>query len=66
MYDNDFGVGTAGDWLLDPSIGGAWTSGLRLAEYMIGEKHNNNIGLPPNGSFVASRAAHEAGIGSVK
>lgn len=68
LYDADFGVGSAGDWLLDPSIGGAWTSGMRLAEWMVNENQHKtiSIGLPPNGAFEASRAAFEAGIGSVR
>ena len=67
LFDADFGVGACGDWLLDSSIGGAWTSGVRLAEYMMNDKYNSlNAGLPPHGEFSASRAAHQAGIGSIR
>jgi len=34
LYDAQFGVGACGDWLLEPSIAGAWTSGLRLADHL--------------------------------
>ena len=67
LFDSDFGVGACGDWLLDSSIAGAWTSGVRLAEYMMDDTRNSlNVGLPPNGEFSASRAAHQAGIGSIR
>ena len=67
LFDSDFGVGACGDWLLDSSIGGAWTSGVRLAEYMMDDKHSSlSAGLPPHGEFTASRAAHQAGIGSIR
>ena len=67
LFDADFGVGASGDWLLDSSIGGAWTSGVRLAEYMMDDNRNTvNAGLPPHGEFSASRAAHQDGIGSIR
>lgn len=67
LFDSDFGVGACGDWLLDSSIGGAWTSGVRLAEYMMDDNRNTvNAGLPPHGEFSASRAAHQDGIGSIR
>ena len=71
LYDPENGVGAAGDWLLDPSIGGAWESGRRLAEWIIAEAESNDkgersIGLPPNGAFRVSEATAEAGIGNVK
>lgn len=67
LFDSDFGVGACGDWLLDSSIGGAWTSGVRLAEYMMDDKLSSlSAGLPPHGEFSASRRAHQAGIGSIR
>jgi predicted NAD/FAD-dependent oxidoreductase len=69
LFDSDFGVGACGDWLLDPSIGGAWTSGLNLADFMIQQdemRKSHNVGLPPNGGFQASEAALAAGIGNVR
>jgi len=68
LYDADFGVGSCGDWLLDPSVGGAWTSGMRLAEWMLTEDQHKaqSVGLPPNGSFEASRTVHQAAIGNIR
>jgi hypothetical protein len=34
IYDSQFQVGVCGDWLLEPSIAGAWTSGRRLARHL--------------------------------
>lgn len=75
LYDGKFGVGVCGDWLLDPSIAGAWDSGRRLAEYMIqtsssSSSHHSttNPKKPPlvgvKGSFHASEGSAKAGIGS--
>ncbi len=53
VYDATYGVGAAGDWVLDPSIAGAWESGRRLADWML--KHHEesdkkkgdwSVGLP--------------------
>jgi hypothetical protein len=35
LYDAEHGVGACGDWLLDPSIAGAWESGRRLANWIL-------------------------------
>jgi len=77
LYDAEYGAGTCGDWLLDPSVAGAWESGRRLAEWMVqgdagkgsnGKKEGQSlsVGLPPKGSFVPSRAASESGIGTIR
>lgn len=74
LYDNKYGVGACGDWLLDSSIQGAWESGRRLAEHMIEtqktrptDSHTSSIGLPPDGGvFVASSKALKDGIASLK
>lgn len=72
VFDSRFGVGAAGDWILDPSIAGAWESGRRLADWMLSQR-GRSVGLPirdapfsdKTGRFVASRAALEAGFGSI-
>ena len=56
VYDAEYGVGVCGDWLLEPSIAGAWESGRRLAQHMIHkqqvlqqgkeEKASLSVGLP--------------------
>ena len=67
MYDADNAVGVCGDWLLDPSIAGAWESGRRLANWM-GEKESaGSVGLPSlGGEFKMSRATAGSGIGTIK
>jgi predicted NAD/FAD-dependent oxidoreductase len=42
VYDATHGVGVCGDWLLQPSIEGAWESGRRLAEWMAKELREDN------------------------
>ncbi len=69
IYDDKFNVGVCGDWLLDPSIEGAWESGYRLAKWMDESfdmsKEKRTVGLPPGGgSFVKAQSSKEAGIGS--
>jgi hypothetical protein len=34
IYDSQLQVGVCGDWLLEPSIAGAWTSGRQLARHL--------------------------------
>ncbi|KAL7528617.1 hypothetical protein ACHAXR_002537 [Thalassiosira sp. AJA248-18] len=81
VYDATYGVGACGDWILHPSIAGAWESGRRLASWMIttsnqgGEDSSSNgsmsVGLPDrsskesNGKFVPSRIALGSGIGTI-
>ena len=62
LYDANFRVGACGDWLLDPSIAGAWESGRQLAEHM-NTSVDRNIGL--EGKFVVSKGVDTAGIGSL-
>jgi len=73
MYDGEHGVGVCGDWLLDPSIAGAWESGRRLANWMSssleedGKSNASSVGLPSlGGEFKQSRAASGSGIGNVR
>lgn len=70
VYDSQHGVGAAGDWILDPSIAGAWESGRRLAGWIV--DGDGSIGLPDlsaandaSGKFVPSRAALSSGIGTI-
>jgi len=66
IYDAEHGVGVCGDWLLDPSIGGAWESGRRLSSWISQSGDVQSSGLPPDGSFSASRAAADSSIGNVR
>lgn len=42
IYDGRYNVGVCGDWLVEPSIAGAWNSGQLLAEYMINHRQHQN------------------------
>eukprot|EP00588_Corethron_pennatum_P009002 CAMPEP_0194266088 /NCGR_PEP_ID=MMETSP0169-20130528/1113_1 /TAXON_ID=218684 /ORGANISM="Corethron pennatum, Strain L29A3" /LENGTH=554 /DNA_ID=CAMNT_0039006693 /DNA_START=39 /DNA_END=1703 /DNA_ORIENTATION=+ len=73
LYDHEFGAGCCGDWLVEPSIRGAWESGRRLAQWMAKAEETElgkaleslNVGLPGNGGhFVASKWVAEDGIGA--
>ena len=78
VYDAAYGVGAAGDWILDPSIAGAWESGRRLADWILNHHEKKqvvewSVGLPDftnnggkqKGKFVPSRVALESGIGTI-
>jgi predicted NAD/FAD-dependent oxidoreductase len=64
IYDADHHVGVCGDWLVQPSLAGAWTSGRLLADHLLSVQ---NSSTPPttaglDGSFVASAAAQQSGL----
>ena len=64
LYDSDHNVAVAGDWLLEPSIAGAWTSGYRLANHLKKNPINaETIGL--KGQFERSEAVNKLGIASL-
>jgi predicted NAD/FAD-dependent oxidoreductase len=65
IYDADHAVGVCGDWLVQPSVAGAWTSGQQLADHFVASTDQNNaksFGL--EGSFVRSESASKTGIGA--
>jgi predicted NAD/FAD-dependent oxidoreductase len=69
LWDANFHVGVCGDWLVDPSIAGAWESGRRLAEYMKEGPQKGSVGLPSSDRpavFAASQSVSKAGIGSLQ
>lgn len=66
VYDSEHTAGVIGDWLVQPSIAGAWTSGQRLADFLQFEEDGTQImtvGL--EGSFVRSESASQEGIGAL-
>ena len=74
VYDGRGGVGACGDWILDPSVAGAWESGRRLANHLLTAQELDSklsVGLPdkvPNedsGKFEPSRGALGSGIGTI-
>jgi predicted NAD/FAD-dependent oxidoreductase len=69
LWDANVHVGVCGDWLVDPSIAGAWESGRRLAEYMKEGPPQRSVGLPSSDRpavFAASQSVSKAGIGSLQ
>jgi predicted NAD/FAD-dependent oxidoreductase len=62
VYDDMYRVGVCGDWLVDPSIAGAWTSGDSLGQYLC-SGDVDSTGL--DGSFRRSEQVAKAGIGSL-
>jgi hypothetical protein len=65
LYDADHAVGVCGDWLVQPSVAGAWTSGQQLADHFVASADKQNgksFGL--DGSFVRSESASKTGIGA--
>jgi predicted NAD/FAD-dependent oxidoreductase len=63
IYDSDYKVGVCGDWLVEPSIAGAWTSGRLLAQHLSSSKTTTTAGL--QGSFERSESASKLGIASL-
>jgi predicted NAD/FAD-dependent oxidoreductase len=68
VYDPNYGVGVCGDWLLDPSLAGAWTSGRRLADHLLlsDASRPSPKGLEGDVAFDRCGPAATAGIGSLQ
>lgn len=62
IYDPRQNVGVCGDWLVEPSIAGAWASGRLLAHHML-ENPKDKTGL--DGKFERSEGASKLGIASL-
>lgn len=71
LWDGQYSVGVCGDWLVEPSIAGAWTSGYGLAQHLLTHKNTNKpptVGLPTDDtdsthhSFVRSDSANKLGL----
>jgi hypothetical protein len=63
IYDAEHQVGVCGDWLVEPSIAGAWTSGRLLADHLL----QMSSSTPPTttgltGSFVKNAKAQQSGL----
>jgi len=74
VYDGRGGVGACGDWILDPSVAGAWESGRRLANHLLTAQELDSklsVGLPDkvpkddSGKFEPSSGALGSGIGTI-
>ncbi|GKY96222.1 hypothetical protein MPSEU_000582100 [Mayamaea pseudoterrestris] len=65
LWDGKFQIGVCGDWLMEPSIRGAWTSGLQLGRLLTNDDRRDNAQSKQfKGAFYRSDAAAEAGIGA--
>jgi predicted NAD/FAD-dependent oxidoreductase len=65
LYDCEHKLGVCGDWLLEPSIAGAWTSGRQLADFLVDSSKDDfkkDFGL--QGRFVRSESSQRLGIPS--
>jgi predicted NAD/FAD-dependent oxidoreductase len=63
IYDAEHQVGVCGDWLVEPSIAGAWTSGRLLADHLLLMSSSSppaTTGL--TGSFVKNAKAQQSGL----
>ena len=60
LYDGPYQMGVCGDWLVEASIAGAYSSGRLLADHII-SNHTKSHGF--KGSFRRSVATAKAGIG---
>mmetsp|Transcript_29105 Transcript_29105/g.78794 ORF Transcript_29105/g.78794 Transcript_29105/m.78794 type:complete len:656 (+) Transcript_29105:182-2149(+) len=67
IHDPRYQVGVCGDWLLEASIAGAWTSGRRLAQHLIDTDHSSSAGGVgfEKGRFEASQSVTKLGLGSL-
>jgi hypothetical protein len=71
LYDAEHSVGVCGDWLLEPSIAGAWTSGRLLANHLMEgfrehpQSRPASVGLGSEGKFSPSQSASQLGIGAL-
>jgi len=71
VHDGELHVGICGDWLVEASIRGAWTSGRFLAMHLLslGGEDDPDRPLPKvglDGAFDRSVAATKAGIGALQ
>ncbi len=67
IWDPRFGVGVCGDWLMEASIAGAWTSGRRLAQHLIDTDMSSttkHVGFK-KGHFEASQSVRQLGLASL-
>lgn len=71
LYDSEYNVGVCGDWLVEPSIAGAWTSGKMLADHMISSTSQcsstplRSHGLSEREAFFKSESAAKLGIAAM-
>ena len=66
LWDQQYQVGVCGDWLVEPSIAGAWTSGTALANHLLSTGSSN---APPtfgvDGNFQRSESSSRLGLAAL-
>lgn len=66
LWDDKYRIGVCGDWLLESSLQGAWTSGHRLGRFLAQGGRRKRFGTKAlRGSFRASEAVARVGIGAM-
>ena len=66
IHDPKYHVGVCGDWLLEASIAGAWSSGRRMAQHMTNISQGSNSKLVGvKGHFEASQSVRQLGLASL-
>jgi predicted NAD/FAD-dependent oxidoreductase len=64
LWDGQYQVGVCGDWLLEPSIAGAWTSGQAMAQHLMkSSPSTGTVGL--EGHFERSESASKLGLAAL-
>ena len=65
LYDAENNVGCIGDWLVEPSVAGAWESGRRMAAFLEAGTEGN-VGIDDGqGEWKFNEGANDSGIGDV-
>mmetsp|Transcript_4415 Transcript_4415/g.9196 ORF Transcript_4415/g.9196 Transcript_4415/m.9196 type:complete len:427 (+) Transcript_4415:189-1469(+) len=65
LYDAENNVGCVGDWLVEPSVAGAWESGRRMAAFLEAGTERN-VGIDDGqGEWKFNEGANNSGIGDI-
>jgi predicted NAD/FAD-dependent oxidoreductase len=64
LWDSTYNVGVCGDWLVEPSIAGAYSSGHALAQHLRSSSPPNTHGLH-EGTFVRSEGSSQLGLAAL-
>jgi len=69
IYDGKYNVGVCGDWLVEPSLSGAWTSGRLLANHMLKTSSSSDVvdkkSVGVDGQFERSESVSAFGIAAL-
>jgi predicted NAD/FAD-dependent oxidoreductase len=65
LWDEQYQVGVCGDWLLEPSIAGAWTSGQSMAQHLMKSNTSPRGTVGLEGNFERSESASKLGLAAL-